>query len=310
MKLDDLYKQYLSGGFEKHQYIDAMYEKHQALFDYFDYIKNTDIQTITIDNELIYVTIKGSNIKLLLDRYDRRFIPIEILNFHSFEPQERNLLFFIAGMCKTIFDIGANIGWYTLNFAKMSNAINVYAFEPIPHTYQYLEKHLKLNNITNVSAFNIGFSDTIEEKTFFWTKEENGSASMKNIQKRSSIDKVKCEITTLDYFMRDRYNTIDLIKCDVEGAELFVFKGGIETLKKYKPIIFSEILRKWSKEFGYHPNDIINLLRGIGYECYIIFNDKIKRFGYVDEDTIQTNYLFFHKEKHADMIKNLAIEKM
>lgn len=303
MKLHDLYNQYSSGKLEKHKYIDIMHKKHQVLFDYFEYIKETDIEAITINNNSIYVTVKGSNIKILLDRFDRRFLPIEMLNFHSIDAQERNLLFKAASSCSTIFDVGANIGWYTLNFAKMPNVNKIYAFEPIPYTYSYLEKHLKINNIRNVSTFNFGFSDTVEEKTFYWTKEETGSASMANIQKRSRINKVKCKVTTIDKFMKNRHNIIDLIKCDVEGAELFVFKGAIKTLKQCKPIIFTEILRKWSKKFGYHPDDIINLLADLGYHCYGYINNKIEKIVYVAPELETTNFFFFHETKHKKQLK-------
>ena len=51
MKLNDLYNQYLTGELDKQRYISAMHKKHQVLFDYFDYIKDTDIQRITIDND-------------------------------------------------------------------------------------------------------------------------------------------------------------------------------------------------------------------------------------------------------------------
>jgi FkbM family methyltransferase len=303
MKLHDLYNQYSSGKLEKHKYIDIMHKKHQVLFDYFEYIKETDIESVTIDNNLIYVTVKSSNIKLLLDRFESGFRRIEMLNFHSIDTKERSLLAKIAPYGSTVFDIGANIGWYTLNFAKMSNVKRIYAFEPIPYTYNYLEKHLKINNIRNVSTFNFGFSDTVEEKTFYWTKKETGSASIANIQKRSRINKVKCKVTTIDKFMKNRRNTIDLIKCDVEGAELFVFKGAVETLKKYKPIIYSEMLRKWSKKFGYHPDDTINLLAELGYHCYGYVNNKIEKIDHVTPELKTTNYFFFHETKHKKQLK-------
>lgn len=305
-KLHDLYEKYLAGQLEKHAYIDIMHEKHQALFDYFDYIKETDVQSITIDNDSMYITVKGKNIKLLLDRFDKRFIPIEMLNFGSIEAKERDLLLKIASNCFIIFDIGANIGWYSLNFDKLSNVKKIYAFEPIPYTYNYLIKHLEMNNATKVVAFNHGFSDIAEEKIFYWTKNETGSASLANIRERSEIDKVKCKLETIDNFMKNHNDAIDLIKCDVEGAELFVFKGGIETLKKFKPVIFTEMLRKWSQKFNYHPDDIIRLLEGMGYHCYGYINhEKAERIDSVYSELETTNFFFFHKEKHKNIIETL-----
>lgn len=305
MKLRDLYNQYSSGVLEKQKYIDIMHKKHQILFDYFDYIKKTEVESITIGNKLIYVTIKGSNIKLLLDRFDKRFMPFEALNFCLTNVQERNLLFEIASTCSIIFDIGANIGWHTCSLAKIPNVKRIYAFEPIPYTYDYLKRHIRINNAVNVSAFNFGFSDTVEEKTFYWTQKEGVSASMANIQKRSKINKIKCKITTVDKFVKTHPVAVDLMKCDVEGAELFVFKGAIETLKKYKPVIYSEMLRKWSKKFGYHPNDIINLLSELGYGCYGYVYNRIEKIRQVTSELETTNFFFFHETKHKKIIQSL-----
>lgn len=305
MKLHDLYNQYLSGKLEKRKYINMMHKKHQILFDYFDYIKETDIKSITINNDSIYITVKDSNIKMLLDKFDSRFIPIEMLNFHSIEPQEKKLVLSLASSCQTIFDIGANIGWYSLNFNLLPKVKRVYAFEPISYTYDYLKKHILINDAHKVSTFNIGFSDTAGEKIFYWTKGETGSSSMVNLRNRHKINKIKCKIATMDEFMKNRQHGPDLIKCDVEGAELFVFKGGANTLKKYKPIIFTEMLRKWSKKFNYHPDDIINLLSGFGYQCYGYVNNKIKKINNVNPELETTNFFFFHKEKHRDIIKTL-----
>ena len=46
---------------------------------------------------------------------------------------------------------------------------------------------------------------------------------------------------TLDEFVKGKKTKVDFIKCDVEGAELLVFTGGIKSIEKYKPIIFAEM---------------------------------------------------------------------
>ncbi|CAB1061935.1 methyltransferase, FkbM family domain protein [Olavius sp. associated proteobacterium Delta 1] len=271
-----------------------------------EYLKNTDIQTITIEDDFIYMTIKGSNIKMIIDKDDRRFIPIEILNFHAIDPRERQLLFRVANQCRTIFDIGANIGWYTLNFAKLPKVSKVFSFEPIPHTYHYLKKHLEINKIRNVFPFNLGFFDSIGSKTFYWTKNETGSASLENIQERSHINKVDCKVSTLDHFTKDKPDKIDLIKCDVEGAELFVFKGAMKTITRDKPIIFSEMLRKWSKKFQYHPDDIIKLLTNVGYRCFGYIGNEIEEIHSICPDLETTNFFFFHENEHLDIIRDIT----
>lgn len=104
---------------------------------------------------------------------------------------------------------------------------------------------------------------------------------------------------------------VDFIKCDVEGTELFVYEGGKKTIEKYRPIIMSEMLRKWAHKFNYHPNDIINLLTELGYQCFVINeNSNLKKFDKVLEETVETNYYFLHKEKHAYIISNLCDDKL
>lgn len=291
---------------EKHKYIATMHEKHQALFDYFDYIKKTDIQSIVIGNNSIYATVKGSNIKLLLDRFDRLSAPFVMLNYHSIDINEKGIIFKIASASPIIFDIGANVGWYSLNFAKLPKVKKIYAFEPIPYVFDYLKKHIKINNASKILPFNFAFSDTPGKKIFYWTKNETVGASMANIiSDRHKISKIKCKAATIDKFMKNLSHGVDLIKCDVEGAELFVFKGGIETLKKYKPVIFAELLRKWSAKFNYHPNDVIKILGDIGYECYYVKNNKLARIKQVTDKTSATNFYFFHIKKHSSLLKKL-----
>ena len=136
--LNELSIEYQNGLLLKHDYIKAMHLKHHALFDYFDYIKGTDIESIVINNKEIYVELKDTGIKLFLDRFDSRFIPIEIINFRTFDPVEKELIFLLASKSQIIFDIGANIGWYSLNFSKLENVNKIYSFEPMPRTFDYL----------------------------------------------------------------------------------------------------------------------------------------------------------------------------
>lgn len=206
-----------------------------------------------------------------------------------------------------VFDIGANTGWYAINILLSRKAAVIYCFEPIKSAYSYLAKNFKLNNLKTDKLYNIGLSDKNEEIKFYFDMEYSMASSMANLRGGQKTITEKCKTRRLDDFISElpSFKKLDFIKCDVEGSELFVFKGGIETIKKYKPVIFSEMLRKWSKKFNYHPNDIINLLSPIGYECYIFGKNKIKKIKLVDENTVETNFLFFHREKHANLAKKL-----
>jgi hypothetical protein len=97
------------------------------------------------------------------------------------------------------------------------------------------------------------------------------------------------------------------MKIDVEGAELLVLQGGRETLARHKPLMFMELLRKWAKPFGYHPNDVIALLSREGYRCYSHQDGKLARFTEMTDESCETNFFFAHPERHQQWMAAASI---
>lgn len=98
---------------------------------------------------------------------------------------------------------------------------------------------------------------------------------------------------------------VDFIKCDVEGAELLAFQGAKETLQRDKPIVFTEMLRKWAAKFNYHPNEIIMLFSTFGYRCFYADGEALKELLVMTDETLETNFFFLHCEKHEQVINKL-----
>ncbi|MEA3641493.1 MAG: FkbM family methyltransferase [Lamprobacter sp.] len=305
MTLNELYQEYRDGKLEKHRYIEMMHEKHRLLFEYFDYIQDADVDSITITRNGIVLKTHDFGISMMIDQFDSRFIPIELMNFKSFDPVERELIFECAKHSKTIFDIGANIGWYTLNFCRLHNVDSVYSFEPIPRTYEYLRRHIDMNLCTKAILNNFALSDSNGSVEFFWNAKETGSSSMMNIQDRDDCQRILCPTRTVDSFCEEHGIQVDMIKCDVEGAELLVFCGSQNILERDKPFVFTEMLRKWSAKFGYHPNDIIRLFVSFRYRCFAVDDGVWTEFAAISDKTSPTNFFFFHDVKHADIIQLL-----
>jgi FkbM family methyltransferase len=169
-----------------------------------------------------------------------------------------------------------------------------------------LNENIRINGFTNIETFNYGFSDTEGEMTFYLDPALSVNASLADLSNNNQLVKVICYVKKLDNFIKEKNYKVDFIKCDVEGAELLVYQGGMELISNQRPVIFSEMLRKWAAKFNYHPNDIIELLSGEGYGCYVLKNKKLKAFGLVDETTQDTNYFFLHKEKHIVKIMRFS----
>ena len=203
----------------------------------------------------------------------------------------------------TVFDVGASIGWYVIQLNQLVPDLQIYAFEPAPQTYSYLTSNLKLNNISDIKEFNFGFSNEAGTHTLSFDPSISANASMRNVAEKEGIEQVECRFQKMDDFVESEGVQVDFIKCDVEGAELLVFQGGLESIKKHQPIIFSEMLRKWSKHYDYHPNDIIKLFSDLGYGCFTIKEGGLVPFKEMDDETIETNFFFLHSEKHKQQIQ-------
>lgn len=299
--LAELKNKFRIGEISKREFIDQMFQINKILYEYSDATKDTDIKEIRITEEGVYFTSKEEGIILFCNMPDKRTAPFEIINFDSYESAESRMIYSLIQNGDNVFDIGANIGWYTLNIGKKFPESTVYSFEPVPLTFNSLKKNLELNNLPNVKSNNIGFSNVREELTFYINQETSVSSSSENIEDNINAMEVKCQVQTLDEFDKLHSVKIDFIKCDVEGAELFVFQGGIDTISKYQPVIFTEMLRKWSSKFDYHPNDIISLLKAIGYSCYKMNNGWLEPIKEVNEETIETNFIFLHEVKHSEV---------
>ncbi|WP_342120269.1 FkbM family methyltransferase [Pseudoduganella sp. OTU4001] len=302
--IQDTLAQFQAGSIDKPTFIRTMYEEHHAaLFDYANYLAQTNVRKIEIEDGKVVMTSRDRGIRIACTPGDYRVSPMETLNFFDYEKEESTMMENLVADGDNFFDIGANIGWYSINIAASRRASTVYAFEPLPTTYGQLQTNLALNATNNVKSFHFGLSNQAGEFTFYYPPEGSGNASSVNLTGRSDVRTFQCQVRTLDDFTRETGTRVDFIKCDVEGAELLVFQGGLDTIARDKPAVLAEILRKWSAKFNYNPNEIFALFRKLGYRVFTAEGGRLHPFGEMDEHTIPTNYFFLHPAKHAELLR-------
>jgi FkbM family methyltransferase len=309
MTISVLKEAFAKGDLPKPEYIQTAYtEFHNTLFDYANNLGKTDIREISIDSEGVVFTVRSSGIKIRCQLGDHRSPPFETFNFADFEPNESRMMDKLFEGCKTFYDIGANIGWHSLNLAGKYRNSNFYCFEPIPATYQHLLGNIQLNAFTNISTYNLALSDKNSMQNFYFYEACSGNASAVNLTERTDVNAIECRQTRLvDFLVEAQLAPPEFIKCDVEGAELMVFKGASEILAEHKPIIMTEILRKWSKKYDYNPNEIFELFFSKGYESFTTDGYNLIPFHEMTEETLETNFFFLHSESHNKKIQRFRI---
>ena len=127
------------------------------------------------------------------------------------------------------FDIGANLGLYSLLFSRYSKL--VYSFEPLPRNICYLYQNLIKNKVKNTIIVPMGVANS--NKLYGFIKGNNFATGKINENGSQPIS-----LVSLDNFIEYYKTYPDIIKIDVEGAELEVLKGLEKTFLKIKPIIF------------------------------------------------------------------------
>jgi len=199
----------------------------------------------------------------------------------NYEKLERSLIEKILKPGDTVFDIGANFGYFTVLMKRFCPDICLYSFEPIRTTYATLLRNLKHNQLDDVKAYNFGFSNEQAMVTFYipeqlgdaWASMGTGVKTVFNYK----LNKEICQVQKIDDFVvENSIEKIDFIKCDVEGAEKLIVEGGMQTLKNHQPTIMLEIGNMWTASFGYNRQQLIGLMiEEFGYKCFGILEDIV-----------------------------------
>jgi FkbM family methyltransferase len=228
------------------------------------------------------------------------------LNFRSYERKDFEMLRRLVPRGATFFDVGANIGWYSLHVAAADPTAKAYAFEPVPSSFDWLRAGVELNALPNVESVPMAVSDRTADIVLYVDEEIAGAASAAPSTDGEELRGVRCRAVRIDDFARERNVAPDVVKLDIEGGELAALRGAPHTLTTHRPIVFCEMLRKLAKPFGYHPNDIIALMREHGYGCYRAEGTRLEFFASMDDATTETNFFFLHADKHRRLIAELA----
>ncbi len=193
-----------------------------------------------------------------------------LLSGAEYEPELTRFISTCLGPGNVFLDVGSNLGYYSILGAfKVGNTGQVHAFEPSPAQFRHLQLNKSINQLTNLKTNQTALADTSGDRSLYLTEGWNhGIHSLGKANGRTLPCKIKC--TTLDaYVLANNLPTIDLMKVDVEGAELLVFQGGARTLEKSPPrIIIFEACEELTTSLGYSTTDMGDFLRQFGYKLF------------------------------------------
>lgn len=171
----------------------------------------------------------------------------------------------------TVIDCGANFGY---NSVLMGNRIKesgkLFSFEPQRIIYQQLSGNLILNNIYNAITFQLALGDKEGDIQMSPIDYEQSWVNIGDLSIGYGGEKVK--IIKLDNLL-DEVDTVNFLKLDIQGYELFVLKGAFQILSVHKPDIFIEIEDHQLAKFDITRGELISYIKSFGYRIFNINND-------------------------------------
>ena len=258
-----------------------------------DFVRQCGLSTFTFrsDGEIVVQARNGLWMRYLPEM-KRSALGVERVG--QWEPLETQLILGRLSPQAVFLDIGANCGWFSLCVGRQFPTAAVHAFEPVPQNFQSLQFNLQLNGIRNVQANNLGLWDSASELHF------TSNLGPRNfITSEAGPSSVSVQCIELDQYVREAALTrVDLIKCDVEGAELHVLRGAKQTLEKFQPTVLLESEYIPAKKFGYTPVDVIQFLLERGYRYSVITDAGVKPAGpSIPQDLALGRNILFEKAR-------------
>lgn len=190
--------------------------------------------------------------------------------FGVYEYWKTKLLVDLVREEMTLIDIGANKGYFTLLFARLMNENGrVYSFEPIEENCSWIQKSISANGYRCIELAPLALSDNEGTRDFYpGAKSGWGSFFYSPEESMAANKKILVNTRTLDSFLKERQlEDVDLIKIDVQGAELLVLKGAADVLsssKKIKLLVDVDIQSEEDREL------LVNMLKSYDFKLFRI----------------------------------------
>lgn len=205
-----------------------------------------------------------------------------ILTTGVYEPEVSSLLTELLSKNNVAVNVGANVGIWTLFMTeRFRNLEHVYAVEPHPVAFHFLEKNVAEQvSKGRVTLLNCGCSENSDSLDFSFSNEIPEYSSIGNVAhpsaKQYRMEKMKIPVKPLDDLLRDETREIGLLLIDVEGHELQVLKGSKKIIEKWKPNILFEVEKELLSSESSELIEIEDFLQGLGYRFYTCDGESVK----------------------------------
>lgn len=236
------------------------------------------------------------------------FVGRRIAASGCYEPDTVGLIRRLLAPGMVVVDAGAHVGQYTVIASSLVGPTGqVHAFEPDPQNVAILRRNLRVNQCANVRCHAVALADSVGRATLYRSTVSNaGAGSLRPSAFHDGSMAVVPVRTLSDYATEAGLDRLDLLKADVEGAELLLFKGARELLDRFRPMMVFELSRQASS-FDYTRDDLLEELSARGYFLYRIGPPPLPRYEPHLQDGLTVDVLAVHASRLRDVDPGIVL---
>jgi FkbM family methyltransferase len=194
--------------------------------------------------ELVVPYLDDLGLALRLQINTREFICWQVFFLGEYEPESIALIQQVIQPGDIVVEAGANIGTETLLLAQQVGCSGrVYAFEPVPHIADWLHLNVLHNHLSDrVSIVRFSLGENTASVTFHLAPRSFTNQGMSSkLPFRGATEQLDVRQVTLDAWCSlNDIQRLDFLKMDIQGAEIDLLRGGVQTLQTYRPMVYTE----------------------------------------------------------------------
>lgn len=228
---------------------------------------------------------------LLLHLDTRSYLEWFVFFWGAYEPHNLRLLKSVVQPGMVVADVGANIGLFTLPLARQCGpAGEIHSFEPNSRVFERLRQNVALNRLGQVRLIAQACGAQVGEVDLFVPRAGEANQGVASLQPGAlTTERITCAVTTLDAYFAQA-SRLDLIKLDIEGAELLALQGATACLRRFRPLLLIEAEPRNAQRFGTKLAAMHALLREHGYTLWSVQPSGLHRLATVDETSAGSWY--------------------
>lgn len=217
-------------------------------------------------------TLQGSNVKMSCDL--RYFIQRNLFFWGAYENEYCRYWRGLACKANVIFDLGANVGLYSLLAAEANPNASIHAFEPTSELAEILRGNVALNGFENIEIVQVAVGKSSGSAILRECRGSDGANEGMNYiavepETPEISDRLVSVVSLPDYLRDQQIGQIDLLKMDIEGGEYEALLGAQAILEsKSVRCLFIEFAEWAAKRSGHSTQEVARLLLDTGYRLY------------------------------------------